>query len=535
MGGIIHAIENNMTKPPLYSRSGNISPIMGSDANMVTSPSSALRDIGQDGEMARANSTPGASLLEKAQQFSMFAVQHVEEVRQALIRTADTQSWIDDESGNRSGGKNGAELTAAFEELSAAYGKLSSLKWDAARMEFEDGHRTQAGFAAHYSKAPIGSKNGKVEKRVKMMPVSDAAEVIIESRGVKDDPWEEDDMDPHDWIADAFLKGAISSEDDDEGGDSFPMNGHLASLNATAEPFPTASLTAKTASTPPGFKSEYAVQDVESNDAEDQQGDGSAHTKPTMQSLTSISSEISSLHTSSHPDDDDSHGDQDSDSEYSDTSSSSEELPSMENFDYLYKGGYAMQVSGGKETKGVVPKTVKRVLVDSSVKSIEEGAFQGCNVLETITIPSSVEKVGDHAFRKCSKLKNVIFLTKAPKSRRRKQLWNQKRDEKKEEKQSYQRSASAPSSVTEPRSSRLRSIGEWAFFNCSSLVNVKLPYGLESIGTRAFQRCSSMSFVFGKLPKTLTSVGENAFIGCPPQTKAAFERWEKEQSNLERG
>jgi len=497
--------------------------------------------MGKDGEtIVGANSTnPGASLLEKAQQFSVFAVQHVEEVRQALIGTADTpQSWINDDSSNDFGRKNGVEIAAAFEELSAAYSKLSSLKWDAARMDFEDGHRIQARFTAlNNSNVLNGVKNGKVEKKVKVMPVTDEGEVVFEaSGGVKDDPWQENDMNPHDWIADAFLKSAISNEDDDEGGDNLPVNGHLASLNATATPFPTTPLTANTASTPPGFKPESAAQKVETNDGEVQQGDGSAHTKSTVQSLTFLSSEISSLHTSSQPntDEDVSDDDEVSDSDYSDTSSLSEELPSMDNFDYLYKGGYAMQVSGGKETKGVVPKTVKRVLVDSSVKCIEEGAFQGCNMLETITIPSSVEAVRDNAFRKCSKLKSVIFLTKAPKSRRREQKWDrQKRDEKKEDKSLYHRSASAPPSVTEPRYSDLRCIGDWAFFNCSSLGSVQLPHGLESIGARAFQRCSSMSLAFGNLPKTLTSVGENAFIGCPPQTKASFERWEKEQSTLE--
>merc|ERR1712194_632739 len=101
---------------------------------------------------------------------------------------------------------------------------------------------------------------------------------------------------------------------------------------------------------------------------------------------------------------------------------------------------------------------------DYLYKVIEEGAFQGCNLLDTITVPSTVEAVGDHAFRKCSKLKNAIFLTRAPKLRRRKKLWNQKHDEKKEEKQLYFRSGPSPPSMTGQPSSRLRSIGEWAFF-----------------------------------------------------------------------
>lgn len=502
---------------------------MGSEPITVIGQGRPLGGISQKGEVLGADHSPGPSLLEKAQQFSIFSVRHVEEVRRALVRTADTTSWTSDGSGNSFGG---VEMMTAFEELTAAYGKLSSLKWDAARVEFEDGHRIQAGFAARYSKAPVGSGNEKVEQRVQVMPASDAEEVMTKSRGVKDHPWQGDDINPHDWIADAFMKSAISSEDEEEGGDYFPVNGHLASLNATAEPFPTNSLAAKTASTPPGFKSEPNVEKAETSDAEDPQGDASASEKPAMHSLTSISSEISSLHTNSHMNtDDESHVDEDSDSEYSDTSSSSEEVPSMENFDYLYKGGFAMQASADKETKGVVPKTVRRVLVDPSVKSIEEGAFQGCIALETVTIPSSVEVVGDHAFRKCSKLKSVAFLTRRPRSSRCKQQWTPKRDEKKEEGRAYGRSASAPSYVTEPRSSRLRVIGDWAFFNCSSLVNVRFPNGLESIGARAFQRCSSMSLDSGKLPETLMSVGDSAFHGCPPRTKAALERWEKERLN----
>ena len=248
-----------------------------------------------------------------------------------------------------------------------------------------------------------------------------------------------------------------------------------------------------------------------------------ANVKSTMlQSLASSSSEMSSLHTSSPLNtDNDSNDDHDS---VSDSSSSSDELPSFDNFDYLYKGGYAMQVSGGKETKGVVPKSVKRVLVDLSVKRIEEGAFQGCNLLESIAISPSVEEVGNHAFRKCSRLKTVTFLTKSSKMRRQ-NMRGLRHDEKKEEK-AY---CSNPSFDTEPRSSQLRTIGEWAFFNCSALASVNLPNGLRSIGARAFQRCSSMSIT--ELPKTLTSVGENAFAGTPLWTKAALQRWEKDQLN----
>ena len=480
-----------MTKPPLYSRLGATSPTGGTDDTNIV-----VNGISQEtGEVE--NTSSYQSLLDKAQQFSMFAVNHVEEVRQALLNTADT-NFVSCNDSNSFGGKNSAEITAAFEELAAAYDKLSMVKWNAARIEYEEVHRADTGMKIKYPNGSSRTANAtKVEKRV---TVAGSKNAMMEARGLKDDPWQDDDMNPHDWISDAFLKAAI---DEDEGEDSFPADGRL-----NAEEIKAAS--------PPGFKSGKHVELLDADDHYD-------HTaKPGIRSFTSMGSEVSSLHTSSHYND--SHDEEDSDSDdYSDTSSSSDEddLPSVENFDYVYKGGYAMQVSGGKETKGVVPKTVKRVLVDPSVKNIENGAFQGCNVLESITIPSTVEAVGDNAFRKCAKLKNVVFLTKGRK-------WNKKRDEKKEERP-HRRCASAPSAVTEPRSSHLRSIGEWAFFNCSSLAAVKLPYGLQSIGARAFQRCSSMSIT--ELPKTLVSVGENAFASSTMETKAAYDRWEKEQSS----
>lgn len=515
-----------MTRPPLHSQTNPTSPAATAGA---TGDMSNLNTIDANAEGGVNSMASYHSLLDKAQKFSMFAVHHVEEVRQALLNTADAQ------------GKNSTEINAAFEELTAAYDKLSMSKWNSARIEYEDVYRdAEPSMDRKYTKSmssltnasaeQLDENDGKVstaEKRVKMNPTTtlnrERTRSEASTRGLKvDHPWQDDDdMNPEDWISDAFLKAAISDEDEDEGGDSFPAAangtaaGHVFRTTAAAAQLPPA--------TPPGFKSDRKM-------SIDTEGHQTAHTKTTMRSVTSMGSEVSSLHTNqSHDGDEDS---DDLDDDYSDTSSSSsdedeESLPSLDNFDYVYKGGYAMRAEGGKETKGVVPKTVKLVLVDPSVKSIEDGAFQGCKLLESITIPSSCEAVGDNAFRKCSKLKNVTFLTKANKvPGLRKKLDSKKEDT---TKLPHRRSLSAPSSVTEPRSSKLRSIGEWAFFNCSSLSFIKLPYGLTNIGARAFQRCSSMSLT--ELPMTLVTVGENAFVGTLPETKAAYERWEKDHQS----
>ena len=61
-----------------------------------------------------------------------------------------------------------------------------------------------------------------------------------------------------------------------------------------------------------------------------------------------------------------------------------------------------------------------------------------------------------------------------------------------------------PSSVT--------SIGEEAFRSCTSLKDVTLPDGLESIGSYAFRDCTSLTAI--EIPSSITSIGTSAFNGC---------------------
>ena len=65
-----------------------------------------------------------------------------------------------------------------------------------------------------------------------------------------------------------------------------------------------------------------------------------------------------------------------------------------------------------------------------NVTSIGESAFEGCDLLESITIPNSITKIGDYAFRNCNRLTRITI----------------------------------PDSVT--------SIGSRAFYNCTSLTDV---------------------------------------------------------------
>ena len=55
-------------------------------------------------------------------------------------------------------------------------------------------------------------------------------------------------------------------------------------------------------------------------------------------------------------------------------------------------------------------------------------------------------------------------------------------------------------------------IGEYTFYNCSSLTSVNIPSSVTSIGSYAFLQCSSLTSV--NIPSSVTEIGSDAFKDC---------------------
>ena len=81
----------------------------------------------------------------------------------------------------------------------------------------------------------------------------------------------------------------------------------------------------------------------------------------------------------------------------------------------------------------------------------------------------------------------------------------------------YSGNVAIPESITYGGATySVTSIGSEAFQNCSSLTSVTIPNSVTSIGDNAFCLCSSLTSI--SIPNSVTSIGERAFYNCSSLT-----------------
>lgn len=131
--------------------------------------------------------------------------------------------------------------------------------------------------------------------------------------------------------------------------------------------------------------------------------------------------------------------------------------------------------------------------IPSSVTSIGNNAFYGCNGLTSVDLPSSITKMGECIFYNCQNLSSVKLPSEIT------AISNSAFGE-----CISLKNIELPAGIT--------SIGDDAFVNCSNLQNINLPSGITTIGTGAFWYCSNLTNVI--LPSALASIGAIAFANC---------------------
>ena len=143
------------------------------------------------------------------------------------------------------------------------------------------------------------------------------------------------------------------------------------------------------------------------------------------------------------------------------------------------------------------------VTIGNRVTSIGGSAFYGCTSLSTITIPNSVTSIGEAAFNNCINIKS--FNGKFASSDNRCLIVDGVLN------------TFAPSGLTKyiiPNG--VTSIGNSAFYGCSSLTSVTIPDSVTSIGNVAFSGCSGMADVI--IGKGVKTIDEEAFSECSSLT-----------------
>ncbi len=126
------------------------------------------------------------------------------------------------------------------------------------------------------------------------------------------------------------------------------------------------------------------------------------------------------------------------------------------------------------------------ITIPNSVTSIGEWAFYGCRSLTSVTIPDSVTSIGSSAFSGCSGLGSITV---------------------EDGNTVYHSSGNClietasgtlivgcKNSVI-PTNGSVTSIGEYAFYYCTSLTSITIPNSVTSIGYYAFFGCTSLESV----------------------------------------
>ena len=66
----------------------------------------------------------------------------------------------------------------------------------------------------------------------------------------------------------------------------------------------------------------------------------------------------------------------------------------------------------------------------------------------------------------------------------------------------------------------ITTIGDYAFFNCSSIASVTIGNSVTSIGDNAFERCYGLTSI--TIPNSVTTIGRSAFGNCHGLTSVSI-------------
>ena len=193
---------------------------------------------------------------------------------------------------------------------------------------------------------------------------------------------------------------------------------------------------------------------------------------------------------------------------------------------YKVTGIQARSCRGNKTLRKVtIPSSVKTiepevfqsctflhtVVLNNGLVSIGRGAFMDCTALENITLPESLETIGIDAFSSCSSLKSIHIPKNVKNIERycffRAGLESVTFDEGVEKIGDNAFAATKTSEITFPKT--LKILGHQALANNENLVKVSLNEGLETMDSQIFTECNKLIEI--TIPSTVKNMTEFVF------------------------
>lgn len=166
---------------------------------------------------------------------------------------------------------------------------------------------------------------------------------------------------------------------------------------------------------------------------------------------------------------------------------------------------------------------VVSVQMPNNITTIQIAAFEGCNLLETITLSKSLLQIEMYAFENCSLLKNITI----PSSVRvigygafmNSGLESIELPQGIEAIPQFAFESTNLTQITVPSSVKI--IDSFSFSGCKNLKSITLNKGLVSIGYNAFANNPSLEEII--LPESVLEITDMAFCSCPNLKKIMFE------------
>ena len=192
------------------------------------------------------------------------------------------------------------------------------------------------------------------------------------------------------------------------------------------------------------------------------------------------------------------------------------------------EGVLTYTVSNGEATITDCSTSASRELVIPStfgrypVTSIGSSAFSSCSKLTSVVIPNSVTSIGQNAFLNCTSLTSIEIPDSVMSIERyafeNTAYYNNENNWETDVLYIGKHLIKAKNTITGEYTIKegTKLIAEFAFEDCSSLINVNISEGITSIGSQAFRYCSGLTSI--EIPSSVTSMGNAAFYGCSSLT-----------------